>query len=379
MYEYQKYGQYFAQVAHELREPASEELETLGATDLQMVNRGIHFKADIQILSQIAYSAGVVSKVLAPLLRFKCHATRYLYKRAREIAWPEIFPVNRTFALFSSVANSRIRHSRYASLKLKDAIVDTFRDTTGERPNVDRRSPDIRIGLHIESDMATISLDVSGGSLHRRGYREESVEAPMQETLAAAIVRISQWDGSRPLYDPMCGSGTLLCEALMSYCKIPSAFLRDRFGFEWLPEFDRKCWGDLRAKIDKGIRTLPAGLIEGSDISPKAAHAAKANRLKLPGGNRLNIGIKDFRDIQKLEDTTIVCNPPYGVRMGKGDDLGLLYRDMGDFLKQRCRGSAAFIYFGKPELIPAIHLRPAWRKPLRNGGLDGRLVRFDMF
>jgi putative N6-adenine-specific DNA methylase len=379
MYEYQKNGRFFAQVAHEMRGIASEELSFLGATDIKPVHRGIHFKADTQALYQIAYGTHLVSRILAPLMRFKCHAPRYLYKRAREVAWPELFPVDRTFALFSSVSNSQIRHSRYASLKLKDAIVDTFRKETGKRPDVDRKSPDVWIGLHIENNMATISLDVSGGSLHRRGYREMSVEAPMQETLAAAIIRISRWDGSRPLYDPMCGSGTLLCEALMSYCNVPSAFLREKFGFEWLPGFNRKRWIGLRTRIDKGIRALPTGLIGGSDISPDAARAAGANRLRLPEGRRIRIGIKDFRDLQNLENTTIVCNPPYGVRMGKGDALDQLYRDMGDFLKQHCRGSSAFIYFGKPELIPAIHLRPAWKKPLKNGGLDGRLVRFDMY
>lgn len=379
MYEYQKNGRFFAQTAHEIRDLALEELASLGARELKPVNRGIHFQADTLVLRKIAYSVRTASSILAPLHRFKCHATRYLYKRARQVPWPELFPVNRTFAVFSSVSNSQIRHSRYASLVLKDAIVDSFRDALGKRPNVVRDAPDVRLGLHMENDVATINLDLTGGPLHKRGYRTKGVEAPMQETLAAAIVRLAQWDGDGPLYDPMCGSGTLLCEALMSCCRVPAAYLRKKFGFEWLPEFNREAWRDQRAEIDKGISPLPSGLIGGSDISAKAANAARENRHHLPGGKKIHIGVKDFRSIQKLEGTTILCNPPYGVRMGKGEDLESLYRDLGDFLKQRCRGSVAFIYFGEPKFIPAIHLRPAWKKPLRNGGLDGRLARFDIF
>lgn len=379
MLEYQKNGRYFAQAPRELLDLAAEDLRVLGARNLRPVYRGIHFETDLEGLYRTVYRARFVTRVLAPLLRFRCHATRYLYRRACEIDWTELLSAEETFAVFASVVNSRIRHSQYAALKLKDAIVDTVRARAGKRPDVDRKNPDHAFGLHIENDVATISLDVSGGSLHRRGYRVQSVEAPLQETLAAAIIRLSGWDGTRPLYDPMCGSGTLLCEALSAYCRVPSGYLRERFGFMGLPDFDSDRWRTLREREDRAVRPLPPRLIGGSDCSSEAVHAARANAQRLPGGGEVTLKPLDFRDIPGLPDTTIVCNPPYGIRMGYPEEITGLYQDFGDFLKQRCQGARAFVYFGRPELIPAIRLRPAWKKPLKNGGLDGRLARFDLY
>lgn len=379
MYEYQKNGRYFAQVAAEMVSPAEDELASLGAASIQPVHRGIHFETDLTGLLRITYRTRLATRILAPLSRFRCHAPKYLYRKAQLLAWQDLIGTARTFAVSASVANSRIRHSRYAALKLKDAVVDTIREAAGTRPDVDRRDPDVRIVLHIENDMATILLDVSGGSLHRRGYRVQTVEAPMQETLAAAVIRLTCWDGSTPLADPMCGSGTLLCEALLSYCNTPSQFLRERFGFEYLPEFDPSAWGRVRKEADRAIRALPAELITGSDASLAAIHAARANLERLPHGSAVKVRRSDFRDIASLEEATIVCNPPYGVRLGSTGEAAELYRMFGDFLKHRCRGSSAYVYFGDPGLIPAIGLRPAWKRPLKNGPLDGRLARFDMY
>ncbi len=379
MFEYQSEGRFFAQAPRGLTEAAAGELASLGAREIRKAHRGIHFAADAGSLYRINYSSRLVSRVLAPLAGFKCHSTKYLYQRAREIPWEEIFSEKRTFAVSSAVANSRIRHSRYAALKLKDAVADRFTELRGRRPSVDRRSPDARIHLHVENDRATVSLDTSGGSLHRRGYRAEGLEAPMQETVAAAIVHFSGWRGERPLYDPMCGSGTLLLEALMSCARIPASRLRERSGLESLPDFDRALWREIKEEADSGIRLPPQGLIAGSDYSPEAVEAAEANRRRLPGGGLVRVECRDFRDLPGMEDAVILCNPPYGVRMGRGTDLGALYRDLGDFLKRRCKGSSAFIYFGDPGLIPLVRLRPAWKKALKNGGLDGRLARFDLY
>lgn len=379
LYEYQKNGGYFAQVAAEMVSQAEDELASLGAVSIRPVHRGIHFETDLMGLLRITYHTRLATTILAPLSRFRCHAPKYLYKKARLLAWQDLISGARTFAVSASVANSRIRHSRYAALKLKDAVVDTIRDATATRPDVDRRDPDVRIVLHIENNMATILLDVSGGSLHRRGYRTRTVEAPMQETLAAAVIRLTQWDGSVPLVDPMCGSGTLLCEALLSFCRTPSQFLRTRFGFELLPEFDPHAWRRVREEAGRAIRSLPPGLIAGSDIALTAVRAARANLDRLPHGSAVQVRRSDFLDIASLEEAAIVCNPPYGIRLGSSKEAGDLYRVFGDFLKQRCRGSSAYVYFGDPGLIPAIGLRPAWKRPLKNGALDGRLARFDIY
>ena len=231
MYEYQRKKTYFAQIADDIKETAVRELAALGARKIRPAYRGIYFNAGREALYRINYSTRLASRILAPLVTFNCAAASELYNMAKQIKWTDFFSGKNTFAVFSNVSNSRIFNSHYASLRLKDGIVDSFREMSGKRPDIDSRNPDIWLNLHIRNDKAVISLDTSGGSLHRRGYRKDSVSAPMQETVAAAIIGYSKWDGSVPLYDPMCGSGTLLCEALMYYCRIPSGFFREHFGF----------------------------------------------------------------------------------------------------------------------------------------------------
>ncbi|MBW1800394.1 MAG: class I SAM-dependent RNA methyltransferase, partial [Deltaproteobacteria bacterium] len=356
-----------------------EELAGWGARHIRPVYRGIHFEADQKALYRINYNSRYLTRILAPLLTFDCHSTRYLYRKTRGLNWDELFSAEDTFAVFATVSHSHITHSQYAALRLKDAVADYFRETHKKRPHVDRTTPDVWLNLHIEHNRATISVDTSGGSLHRRGYRQDAVEAPMQETVAAAIIGLSEWDGSQPLYDPLCGSGTLLIEALMHYCRIPSCILRQRFGFEFLPDFDRKQWLATKRTEDAHIRPLPAGLIAGSDLSPRAVEAAGKNTGRLPHGKGIQLRIRDFQDIEGLPDTLIVTNPPYGVRMGTKGSAGQLYRALGDFLKQRCKGATACVYFGDRKLIPEIGLRPSWKKPLKSGGLDGRMARFEIY
>ena len=378
-FEYQLTNRFFAQISDDMEALGVGELSDLGARNISPVYRGIYFEADKKALYRINYKSRYLTRVLAPLLTFDCHSTRYLYRKTRELNWDELFSAEDTFAVFATVSHSQITHSQYAALRLKDAVADYFRETHEKRPPVDRTAPDVWINLHIEHNRATISLDTSGGSLHRRGYRQDAVEAPMQETVAAAIIGLSEWDGSRPLYDPLCGSGTLLIEALMHYCRIPSGILRQRFGFEFLPDFDMDLWLAIKRAEDKGIRPLPAGLIAGSDLSRRAVEAAGRNAARLPHGNRIELRIRDFQNIEGLPDTLIVTNPPYGVRIGTKGSAGKLYRALGDFLKQRCKGSTAYIYFGDRKLIPEIGLRPSWKKPLKSGGLDGRMTRFEIY
>jgi putative N6-adenine-specific DNA methylase len=302
-----------------------------------------------------------------------------LYRKAREIKWIDFISAGNTFAVFGNVSNSGITNSHYASLRLKDAIADSFREQSGIRPDVDTRAPDLWLNIYIRNNSAVISVDTSGGSLHRRGYRKDAVSAPMQETVAAAIIKYTQWDGSVPLYDPMCGSCTLLSEALMHYCRIPSGVLRERFGFEFLPDHDKSLWVKVKKELDREILDLPEGLISGSDISPEAITISKTNILNLPHGNRIKLEQLDFKRCEGLMNGVIITNPPYGIRTGNAQELNSLYESLGDFLKQKCKGSAAYIYFGEREFIKKIGLKPAWKKPLSAGGLDGRLVKYEMF
>jgi putative N6-adenine-specific DNA methylase len=379
MYLYQKTNRYFAQISDTMEDLGVKELKELGAEDVKPSFRGVFFNADKETLYKINYCSRFITRVLAPIITFDCHSTNYLYKTARKIDWTSIFSLNNTFAIFSAVSNSSIRHSQYASLCLKDAIVDSFRDMYGERPNVEPHYPDVWINLHIRNNKATISIETSGGSLHRRGYRKDSLEAPMQETLAAAIVELSGWAGSQKLYDPMCGSGTLICESIIKYSKIPTAYFRNKFGFEFLPDFDSKVWMSVKNKIDRQIKPLKPNLIYGSDISNKAIKIAKLNTKTFKDGNQVSYRTIDFRDIDSIEDSIIITNPPYGLRLGDRDKVGILIKEFGDFLKQKCKGSTAYIYFGNRELIKKIGLRSAFKIPLKNGGLDGRLVKFELY
>jgi putative N6-adenine-specific DNA methylase len=378
-YEYLKDYRFFAQIDEGIKDIGAQELAELGAKEVKPAYRGIYFAADKESLYRINYTSRLISRVLAPLYSFDCPDTDTLYEVAKQIRWSDFFSKNKTFAIYANVANSKINHSQFASLRLKDAVVDSLLYKAGLRPNVSKEDPDILLNLYINNDRASISIDTSGGALHKRGYREEAVSAPMQETVAAAVIRMSQWDGSVPLYDPMCGSGTLLCEALMHFCRIPSGIFRKKFGFEILPDFDAALWKQIKTAADANIRELPEGLISGSDISEKAVYISKTNLLGLHFGPNVQIKQSDFSLLPPLENQIIVANPPYGIRMGKSQDLYAFHKKLGDFLKQKCNQSNAFIYFGDPTYIKNMGLKASWKKPIQAGGLDGRLVKYELY
>ncbi len=378
-YQYQKDCRYFAKVADGLKEAGAKELSELGAEDVRPEFSGIYFKADKSTLYRINYLTRLLSRCLAPLISYACPDTDTLYQKAKQINWEDFFAEGNTFAVSGTVSDSAISHSKYAALRLKDAVADYFKEKTGQRPDVSVRNPDISLNLHIRHDKAEISLDTSGGALHRRGYREETVSAPMQETVAAGVIRFSEWDGSVPLYDPMCGSGTLLCEALMRYSNIPAGVFRDRFGFECLPDFDDTVWKQEKKEAAGHIRELPKGLVAGSDMSREAVSAARINLMGLHYGNKVSVERADFKKLPAFKKSVIVTNPPYGIRMGEDENLELFYKNLGDFLKQKCKGSVAFVYFGDRKYIKKIGLKASWKKPIKAGGLDGRLVKYEMY
>ena len=381
MFQYQQRTQYFAQIASGFEEIAEAELKSLGATHIIQAFRGLHFEADPETLYRINYTARLIVRVLAPLITFDCHSDNYLHQTALKIDWGQFMTPRDTFAINAAVSHTpSLTHSQYAALKVKDAICDYFRKKTGERPSVDTQSPDLGIHLFIRNSRAVISVDVSGGSLHKRGYRTASVEAPMQETLAAAIIRLSGWDGERPLIDPMCGSGTLLCEAAMSVCRIPAGFLRKKWGFERFPDFDAAIWKKVKSEANAKMRPLPEGLLIGSDMNRDAVRATRTNLNNLPGcKDRFQTLEKNVFDVPTIGHSTIVVNPPYGVRLGDRQAAETLMKEFGDFLKQRCTGCTAFVYAGDRQLLKKVGLKPEWKQELNNGGLEGVLGKFELY
>ncbi|NLY41335.1 MAG: class I SAM-dependent RNA methyltransferase [Desulfovibrionales bacterium] len=376
MYDYQQTHTYTAQVADGLEALVCDECTDLGATHCEPGFRFVRFQASPAVMYRIVYYSRLATRVLAPLRHCPCPSAQALYAAGRDICWSDFLSSEQTFAITANVSESAIGHSQFAALKLKDAVADWFRDHGGHRPNVDTRQPDLWIHLHIRHDQAVISIDVSGGSLHRRGYRMASVDAPMHETVAAAMLRMSGWDGTTSLIDPLCGSGTIICEALMLALNLPAALLRSHFGFMHLPDFAPQLWSQIKSHAHTA--ELPA-LIRASDVDPKAVAATRTNLGHVPGGDEVLVGRKDFFERTDMRQTTIICNPPYGLRLGRQEDMGAWYKRFGDHIKQHCTGSTAYVYFGDRTWLKHIGLRPEWKKPLKNGGLDGRLAKFVLY
>ena len=380
MYTYQKQNLYYAQVLPGIEEELTRELSWLGAEVTNTEFGILTFTTDKAGLYRINLRSRLATRILAPLISFRCPDADKLYRATRTMDWRDFLRPNGSFAIVANVSETEtINNSHYAALRLKDAICDYFRARTGVRPDVDKKSPDVIFHLHIRKERATISVDTSGGSLHRRGYRTQGVVAPMQETLVAAILAITEWDLETPLIDPMCGSGTILSEALMLSCGIPAGYLRKKFGFTKLPNFDKKIWESERQKAIKKIQEPEEGLIMGSDICNTTVSSARENMANLPGGDRIPVFRKDFRKLEVNEESIIVCNPPYGIRLGQEEEMKAFYKEFGDFLKNECKGSTAYIYFGNRELIGSLGLKPEWKRPLMNGGLDGRLCKYTLY
>ena len=378
-YLYQQHQQFFAQHAGGAQEAAATELASLGATAIQTGHLGHYFKADPDTLYRIVYTTRISTRILAPLIHFECHSQNYLYKTAQQIDWREFLTLTKTFAITANTADSKLRNATYAAQILKDAIVDQFREHYGERPNVNPRFPDLQLNLYIHQNRARISIDLGGGSLHKRGYRQESVTAPMQENLAATLLHISEWDQKTPLYDPFCGSGTLLIEAAMLATQTPAATLRPKFGFLRLPDFDPAHWNQIKTQLNQNTQPLSPNLITGSDIDPAAIHAAQTNINALPCAKNIQLTTSDFRHIPPLNHHTIITNPPYGIRLQTPQESAQLLKEFGDYLKQHCTGSTAFIYFGEPTLAKKLGLKPDKKWPLRAGNLEGILARYPLY
>ena len=360
---------------------AAAELKELGADDACPAYRGCYFEAEPEALYRINYCSRLISHVLAPLITFQCHSDRYLYKTARKLDWESLLDLEETFVIDANASDSNVHHSQFAAQRLKDAIADHFREKYGERPSVDRREADLWLNLSIHRNKAIISIDCSGGSLHRRGYRAASREAPVQELLAAAMLRHSGWRGETPLVDPMCGAGTILAEALMLAGDIPPAGRRmaGKPPFARLPDFDPELWERVKTAADGAVKPLPPGLVTGSDIDPQAISTARHNLNLLPDTTKHMVSCRDFRNIESLEGVTIVTNPPYGKRLGERDQVKVLYKELGDFLKQRCKNSTAWILVGDIELVKSIGLRTKQRIRLYNGALECRLVEIPIY
>lgn len=376
---YAGHPSYFGSCADGLQPLVVAELRELGVPKVRHAFRGVYFDAEPEQLCRAVYGSRLLNRIYAPLQRFECFNEKQLHAIARELPWEDLMGLKDRLAIQCDVADSNIRHSLYAAQVLKDAICDRFRDRTGKRPSVDLDNPDICYHLRVFRNRAVISLDLGGGPLFRRGWRTEMVPAPMQESVAAAIVMGSGWDGSTPLYDPFCGSGTILGEAFMRQARIPAGYLRKKWGIDRLPAYDEKLWNKVKADMDAQIRPVDPTLIAGSDRSPKAVQASRDNLRHLPGGDVVHIRGADYADLPPMPGATILTNPPWGVRLDDPEEAAELAAGFGDWLKQSLKGGVAWVYFGAPEPLRALGLRAERTIPLRSGNVDGRLAKIPVF
>lgn len=370
----------FATCAKGVEEVLLKEIERLGIQGVRLEKGGVRFSGTVAEIYRANLWLRTASRILVPLASFPCDSPEALYEGVRAISWEKHLTPDLTLAVDSTLRDSKLTHSGFVALKTKDAIVDDIRDRTGRRPNVDPKDPDVRINVHLVKNHCTVSLDASGAPLDRRGYRLDRTEAPLRETLAAAVVELTGWDGTVPLVDPMCGSGTIVIEAAMKAANIAPGLSREEFGFQRWPGFDRPLWNRLVTEARRQVRdTLPA-LIRGSDLSFKAVEIARKNAERAGISHLVSFNKYDVRNLPLPDPPgVLICNPPYGERLDEEEALKPFYKELGDVLKQHCRGYTAWLLVGSKELAKHVGLKASRRIPLFNGPIECRLLKYELY
>jgi len=359
-----------------------EELNEMGISSLHQGYRGVYINEwDWKTIYQVNYASRLASRVLLPLLSFRCFDQRSLYRNAMLIDWTQYFRGGCTFAIDANVNHRQLRNSLFAAQVVKDAICDQMREKTGKRPSVDVQQPDVQINLFIQQQNAIISFDTSGDPLHKRGYRQESVEAPIQESLAAAILRLANYTKDSILLDPCCGSGTFLIEAALIATNTPPGYLRTRWGFARHPQHDHAEWLRVRNQADEKRIALSPQHLFGIDRSQTAVRATKINLRAAGFSQQVEVNQEDFREYTPpIAPNLIIANPPHGRRLDEEEQLRPLYRTLGDFMKRQCeKPGKGFVFTSNLELTKEVGLSAKKRHVLSNGGLDSRLLEYHLF
>ena len=362
-----------------LEEVLAQELIELGADDVQIGRRMVSFSGNQEMMYRANFCLRTAVRVLKPILHFRAKDAEAVYKAVKSIEWNEILDLDTSFAVDTTVYSTEFRNSKFVAYKVKDAIVDYFMELTGKRPNISVANPDIRLNMHISEETCTLSLDSSGESLHLRGYREATVEAPINEVLAAAIVKMSGWDFNSDFIDPFCGSGTILVEAALMARNIYPGIFRRKFAFENWKDFNPELLSNI-FDDDSHEREFNHK-IYGFDLNLRAIEAAQANAKAARVEELITFEQRDIRDFvlpEGCEKATIVTNPPSGERL-RPEDLSQIYRTLGMKLKKECQGCTTWVISSKEELFDDMRLRASFRVPLNNGSLDCELRKFITF
>ncbi len=356
------------------------EVTELGGENVQILTRAVSFEGDKRLLYKANYCLRTGLRILVPLFSFQMADEDDLYNQINDYPWENYLSLLRTLSVDAVVSGSELTHSHYVALRTKDAIVDRFRTiSNGRRPNVDTENPDVRINIHIKGSICNVSIDSSGASLHKRGYRVSNAEAPMSEVLAAGLILLSGWKRDCHFIDPMCGSGTLVIEAALYANNFPAGMYRKDFGFMHWPDFDQDLFNEVTAEaLDQ--QTEFDFQIMGSDISSKNLASARANVKSARLHKDIKLSVGAFASLQPPpgEPGILIINPPYGERIRSNDIIGL-YKSIGNTLKQEFAGYHAWIISSDQKALSLIGLRPTAKLPVFNGPLECRFEHFDLY
>lgn len=360
-----------------LEQVLAQELTQLGANNITIGRRMVAFTGDKELMYRANFQLHTAIRILKPIKHFKANSADDVYEEIKKIDWSQYIEKGKTFSVDSVVYSEEFRNSRFVTYKVKDAIVDQFRESTGTRPNISISNPDIRLNIHIADDKATLSLDSSGESLHRRGYRQETTEAPLNEVLAAGMILMSGWKGETDFIDPMCGSGTLLIEAALIARNINPGVFRKEFAFERWNDFDKELFDNIYN--DDSQEHDFEHHIYGYDIDIKAVNTARLNARAAGLTKDITIEEADFKNFKQPENPAIIItNPPYGERISTPNLLGT-YKMIGERLKHQFVGNDAWVLSYREECFEQIGLKPSIKIPVFNGSLECEFRKYALF
>ena len=355
----------------------ADEVKELGGANIQKITRGVTCEGNPEFLYKANLLLRTASKILVPIHTFHAGNEKQLYDQMMAFDWSNFLDVDQTFAIDHVVFSELFRHSKFVALKAKDAIVDQYRNKYRRRPSINTDNPDVQFNIHCAKDYFTISLDSSGEPLNQRGYREKGHQAPMNEVLAAGMLKLAGWKKDVPLVDPMCGSGTLLIEAAMMALKMPPGLKRKNFGFKTWPEFSPMLWNRIRIEEESKMRKPSIDLV-GLDINPDAVTIARKSLGKIGLRREIKIREMDFRDYKPIaEDGMIITNPPYGERIGTG--IEEFYETIGDSFKQHFKGYDAWLISSNKKALKKIGLKYEERYTLFNGPLECDFCHYKLY
>jgi putative N6-adenine-specific DNA methylase len=369
---------YVAKTLFGLEQVVKEELADIGIAKCRVTNRAVEFHATKEQLYRANLSFSAALNILEPIFSFKANNENEFYDQVKSYDWSTIFGLDDTFSISSTVRSEKFTHSQYIALKMKDAIVDRFRDETGRRPNVDSKTPDVKFNLSIREDKCTISIDTSGDALFKRGYRVETNLAPLNEMLAAGLIKLSGWDKQSTLMDPMCGAGTIPLEAAMMLLNVPPGFYRRDFGFFGFKDYDPEIWKRIKDEAQDNI-TESSVKIFGSDLAMKSVRKATSNLNNARDLKRnVRFRVEDATFIEQEKGaTTVILNPPYGERIYK-EEVDILYQRFGDNIAKNFKNCKVGVFSSNFEALDKIGLNKVKEYDLFNAAIKCKFQIFEV-